>query len=66
MAETKKVPLTQAAFERLEAELTRRQGDERQRIVESIATARAHGDLSENAEYHAAREEQGMNEDRVR
>jgi transcription elongation factor GreA len=66
MAETKKVPLTQAAFERLEAELTRREGDERQRIVESIATARAHGDLSENAEYHAAREEQGMNEDRVR
>lgn len=66
MAETKKVPLTQAAFERLETELTRREGDERQRIVESIATARAHGDLSENAEYHAAREEQGMNEDRVR
>jgi len=66
MGETKKVPLTQAAFERLGAELTRREGDERQRIVESIATARAHGDLSENAEYHAAREEQGMNEDRVR
>ncbi|MGH2697730.1 MAG: transcription elongation factor GreA [Actinomycetota bacterium] len=66
MADEKRVPLTQAALERLNEELARRQGAERQRIVDEIATARSHGDLSENAEYHAAREMQGMNEDRIR
>ncbi|MGH2750950.1 MAG: transcription elongation factor GreA [Actinomycetota bacterium] len=66
MADEKKVPLTKAAFERLTEELVRRESEERQRIVEEIASARAHGDLSENAEYHAAREMQGMNEDRIR
>jgi transcription elongation factor GreA len=66
MADEKKVPLTKEALERLTEELARREGAERQRIVEEIATARSHGDLSENAEYHAAREMQGLNEDRVR
>ena len=66
MAETKKVPLTQAAFERLTEELSHREGEERQRIVNDIATARSHGDLSENAEYHAARDQQGFNESRIR
>lgn len=66
MAESKKVPLTQAAFERLTEELALKEGEERQRIVNNIATARSHGDLSENADYHAAREEQAFNEGRIR
>ena len=66
MAEEKKIPLTQAAVERLKEELERREGPGRDKIVDDIATARAHGDLSENAEYHAAREMQAFNEDRIR
>ena len=64
--ETKKVPLTQNAFERLQEELAFLEGDDRQRIIRDIATARAHGDLSENAEYHAAKDEQGQKEARIR
>lgn len=49
----------------LEAELKRRKNEERPRIIAAIAEARAHGDLSENAEYHAAKEAQGHNEGRI-
>jgi transcription elongation factor GreA len=66
MAEEKKVLLTKAALDRVTEELASREGDKRQKIVEAIATARAHGDLSENAEYHAAREQQGLNESEIR
>ena len=62
----KKVPLTQQAFEKLKQELEFLEGDDRQRIIHDIATARAHGDLSENAEYHAAKDEQGQKEARIR
>ncbi|PZO79698.1 MAG: transcription elongation factor GreA [Mesorhizobium amorphae] len=60
-----KVPMTAPGFERLKEELRWRQQDERPRIIEAIAEARAHGDLSENAEYHAAKEQQSLNEGRV-
>jgi transcription elongation factor GreA len=56
-----KIQMTREEYERLQAELEERIS-RRPRIIEAIATARAHGDLSENAEYHAAREEQGQNE----
>ena len=64
--EEKKVPLTQQAFDKLQGELAFLEGDDRQRIIQDIATARAHGDLSENAEYHAAKDEQGQKEARIR
>lgn len=57
--------MTVFGAEALRQELTRRKSVERPRIIESIATARAHGDLKENAEYHAAREEQSFNEGRI-
>lgn len=60
-----KVPMTQNGFVRLNEELRWRQQEERPRIIEAIAEARAHGDLSENAEYHAAKEAQSHNEGRV-
>jgi transcription elongation factor GreA len=66
MDETKKVPLTRSAFERLLAERKYLEGEGRQKVIEAIAAARSHGDLSENAEYHAAREQQGMQEARLR
>ncbi|MGO7418481.1 transcription elongation factor GreA, partial [Rhizobium ruizarguesonis] len=53
MVET--VPMTQGGFVKLQEELRWRQQEERPRIIEAIAEARAHGDLSENAEYHAVR-----------
>lgn len=65
MAESKRVPLTQQAYDKLAAELAFLEGERRQRIIDSIAAARAHGDLSENAEYHAAREDQGRNEEKI-
>ena len=60
-----KVPMTQAGYTALETELKQRQSSDRPRIVEAIAEARAHGDLSENAEYHAAKEAQSHNEGRI-
>jgi transcription elongation factor GreA len=53
-----KVPLTVTGAEKLKAELLRLKTVERPRIIQAIAEARAHGDLSENAEYHAAKEQQ--------
>lgn len=66
MPEKKTVQLTKSALDALKQELAHLEGDARTKIIEEIATARAHGDLSENAEYHAAREQQGMQEARVR
>src|ERR687895_381033 len=66
MSEQKRVPLTQSAYDRLKEELATLEGDARTKIIEEIATARAHGDLSENAEYHAAKDQQGLQEARVR
>jgi transcription elongation factor GreA len=60
-----KVPMTSVGYAALEDELKKRQTVERPRIIEHIAEARSHGDLSENAEYHAAKEEQAHNESRI-
>ncbi|CAN1721478.1 transcription elongation factor GreA [Hyphomicrobium sp. 1Nfss2.1] len=60
-----RVPMTVEGFRSLEAELHRLKSEERPRIIQAIAEARSHGDLSENAEYHAAKEQQGLNEARV-
>lgn len=60
-----KAPMTTGGFAALKEELRWRQQEERPRIIEAIAEARAHGDLSENAEYHAAKEAQSHNEGRV-
>ncbi len=62
---TERVPMTIEGFKQLESELHRLKSEERPRIIQAIAEARAHGDLSENAEYHAAKEQQGINEARV-
>jgi transcription elongation factor GreA len=61
-----KTPLTVEGHARLRAELEQLKKVERPRIIEAIAEARAHGDLKENAEYHAAREQQGFAEARIR
>ncbi len=58
-------PMTIQGAESLRQELTHRKGALRQEITQAIAEARAHGDLKENAEYHAAREQQSFNEGRV-
>ncbi|MGH8585050.1 MAG: transcription elongation factor GreA [Gammaproteobacteria bacterium] len=60
-----KTPMTQGGAQKLRDELQRLRNDVRPRIVRAIAEARAHGDLSENAEYHAAREQQGFVEARI-
>lgn len=60
-----KVPMTSEGYRKLEAELHRLKAEERPRIIQQISDARAHGDLSENAEYHAAKDAQGLNEARV-
>jgi transcription elongation factor GreA len=60
-----KIPMTTAGFKALEEELRHRQQEERPRIIQAIAEARAHGDLSENAEYHSAKEQQSLNEGRI-
>ncbi|HEX5648360.1 MAG TPA: transcription elongation factor GreA [Steroidobacteraceae bacterium] len=59
-------PMTSKGADRLRLELKRLKTVERPRIIQSIAEARAHGDLSENAEYHAAREQQGFCEGRIK
>src|SRR5919108_1273290 len=66
MAEDKVEQLTQAQKEQLEAELAELEGPKRAEAVEAIALARSFGDLSENFEYHAAKNEQGLLERRIR
>jgi transcription elongation factor GreA len=66
MAEDKPEHLTQAQKEQLEAELAELEGPKRAEVVQAIATARSFGDLSENFEYHAAKNEQGLLERRIR
>jgi transcription elongation factor GreA len=61
-----KVPLTARGAAQLKEELRRLKNEERPKITAAIATARAHGDLRENAEYHAAKEQQGLVEARIR
>ncbi|MDR9406148.1 MAG: transcription elongation factor GreA [Spiribacter sp.] len=60
-----KTPLTVRGAEQLREELNRLKGEDRPRVIKAIAEARAHGDLKENAEYHAAREQQGFIEGRI-
>jgi transcription elongation factor GreA len=60
-----KIPMTAAGYSALETELKHRQQVERPRIIQQITDARSHGDLSENAEYHAAKEQQSHNEGRI-
>jgi len=60
-----KVPMTKTGFERLEEELKNLKGVERPAVIKAIAAAREHGDLSENAEYSAARERQSFIEGRI-
>lgn len=60
-----RVPMTIEGYRSLEEELQRLKSEVRPRIIQAIAEARSHGDLSENAEYHAAKEQQGLNEARV-
>lgn len=60
-----KIPMTEAGYAALEQELKYRQQVERPRILQLITDARSHGDLSENAEYHAAKEQQSLNEGRI-
>ena len=61
----RKVPMTVAGAERLREELQRLKTEDRPRVIAAIAEARAHGDLKENAEYHAAREQQSFIEGRI-
>src|SRR6202022_931703 len=60
-----KIPMTAEGYSTLENELKHRQQVERPRIIQQISDARTHGDLSENAEYHAAKEAQAHNEGRI-
>ena len=60
-----RIPMTAEGFRALEVELKTLKSEERPAIIAAISEARAHGDLSENAEYHAAKEQQGLNEARV-
>jgi len=60
-----KIPMTVSGFAALNEDLKQRTSIERPRIIQAISEARAHGDLSENAEYHAAKEQQSHNEGRI-
>lgn len=60
-----RAPITQAGADQLKAELKRLKTEERPKIIDAVAEARAHGDLKENAEYHAAREQQSFTEGRI-
>jgi transcription elongation factor GreA len=60
-----KIPMTAGGYTRLEEELKRLKSEDRPAVIRAIAEARAHGDLSENAEYHAAKERQGFIESRL-
>ena len=66
MSDERGEQLTHAQREQLEAELVELEGPKRQAVIEAIATARGHGDLSENFEYHAAKNDQGLLEARIR
>lgn len=61
-----RVPMTKVGAAQLQEELSYLKGEKRHKIIAAIEEARAHGDLSENAEYHAAKEEQGLNEARIK
>lgn len=61
-----KIPMTVQGHKNLTAEFEHRTSNERRRIIDAIAEARAHGDLSENAEYSAAKEQQSLNEGRIK
>lgn len=63
---TVKIPMTKKGEQALRAELEKLKSEDRPRVIEAIAEAREHGDLKENAEYHAAREQQGFIEGRIR
>ena len=60
-----KVPMTRAGYDKLESEIKKLKHEERPAVIQAIAEARAHGDLSENAEYHAAKERQGWIEGQI-
>ena len=60
-----KIPMTASGYERLQSELKTLKSVERPAVIQAISEAREHGDLSENAEYHAAKERQGWIETRV-
>ncbi len=62
----KRIPLTVGGAEKMRAEIRALKTEARPRVIQAIAVARGHGDLKENAEYHAAKEEQGFIEGRIR